>query len=76
MKIIKPLALAITTTSLLAACSESTQQTSSPAADQAPALSFEEDLQTQLIQAQPGDIIEIPAGVHEMTGSWYRIGGF
>ncbi|HCI87056.1 MAG TPA: hypothetical protein DHV53_00265, partial [Gammaproteobacteria bacterium] len=69
MKIIKPLALAITTTSLLAACSESTQQPSGPAADQAPALSFEEDLQTQLIQAQPGDIIEIPAGVHEMTRS-------
>ena len=69
MKIIKPLALAITTASLLAACSESTQQPSGPAADQAPALSFEEDLQTQLIQAQPGDIIEIPAGVHEMTRS-------
>lgn len=34
-----------------------------------PELSFEEALQQQLIQAQPGDIIDIPAGVHEMTRS-------
>ncbi len=32
-----------------------------------PELSFEEQLQQQLIQAQPGDIIEIPAGVHDIT---------
>jgi len=32
-----------------------------------PALSFEESLQQQLIQAQPGDVIEIPAGIHNMT---------
>jgi parallel beta-helix repeat protein len=35
----------------------------------APELSFEESLQQQLIQAQPGDIIEIKAGVHEMSRS-------
>lgn len=34
-----------------------------------PELSFEESLQQQLIQAQPGDVIEIPAGVHELTRS-------
>lgn len=32
-------------------------------------LSFEEQLQTQFIEAQPGDVIEIPAGVHEITRS-------
>jgi parallel beta-helix repeat protein len=35
----------------------------------APELSFEESLQQQLIQAQPGDIIEIAAGVHELSRS-------
>ncbi|NKB32394.1 MAG: hypothetical protein GKR91_04780 [Pseudomonadales bacterium] len=45
----------------LAACSE--QQ---PAA---PELSFEEALQQQLIEAQPGDVIEIPAGTHDLTRS-------
>lgn len=35
----------------------------------APVLSFEESLQQQLIQAEPGDVIEIPAGVHELTRS-------
>jgi parallel beta-helix repeat protein len=35
----------------------------------APELSFEESLQQQLIQAQPGDIIEIKAGVHELSRS-------
>jgi parallel beta-helix repeat protein len=34
-----------------------------------PQLSFEENLQRQLIQAQPGDVIEIPAGTHELTRS-------
>ncbi|GJM12809.1 MAG: hypothetical protein DHS20C12_12120 [Pseudohongiella sp.] len=34
-----------------------------------PELSFEEALQEQLIQAQPGDVISIPAGIHEMTRS-------
>ena len=32
-------------------------------------LSFTEEFQTRLIQAQPGDIIEIPAGVFEFTRS-------
>jgi parallel beta-helix repeat protein len=35
----------------------------------APEQSFEENLQQQLIQAQPGDVIEIPAGTHELTRS-------
>jgi parallel beta-helix repeat protein len=35
----------------------------------APELSFEESLQQQLIQAQPGAIIEIKAGVHELSRS-------
>ncbi len=34
-----------------------------------PELSFEEALQEQLIQAKSGDIITIPAGVHEMSRS-------
>ena len=34
-----------------------------------PELSFEESFQTQLINAQPGDVIEVPAGVHEFTRS-------
>lgn len=44
---------------LLGACGE--QEPS------APELSFEESLQQQLIQARPGDVIEIPAGVHNIT---------
>lgn len=46
---------------LLAACGESEAP--------APELSFAETLQMQLIQAQPGTVIEIPAGVHEFTRS-------
>ena len=34
-----------------------------------PELSFEEALQERLIQAQSGDVISIPAGVHEITRS-------
>ena len=34
-----------------------------------PELSFEEALQEQLIQAKAGDVITIPAGVHEITRS-------
>lgn len=34
-----------------------------------PELSFEESLQQQLIEAKAGDVIEIPAGTHEMTRS-------
>ena len=30
-----------------------------------PEISFAESLQTLLIQAQPGDVIEVPAGIHE-----------
>ena len=35
----------------------------------APELSFEESLQEQLILAEPGDLILIPAGTHELTRS-------
>lgn len=35
----------------------------------APQLSFEESFQTQLINAQPGDVIDVPAGVHHFTRS-------
>ncbi len=45
---------------LLAACGEAPTETGA---------SFEEALQTQLIQAIPGDVIEIPAGVHEISRS-------
>jgi len=34
-----------------------------------PELSFEEQLQQQLIEARPGDVIEIPAGTYEITRS-------
>jgi parallel beta-helix repeat protein len=53
--------LAAITTLALAACSE---QAPTP---QEPELSFEERLQQQLIQAQPGDVIEIPAGTHSIS---------
>ena len=46
---------------MLAACGES--------APPEPQLSFEESLQQQLIQAEPGTVIEIPAGVHALTRS-------
>lgn len=49
---------------LLGACSEQTEQAAVP--DQQ---SFSESFQAQLIQAQPGDIIEVPAGVHEFSRS-------
>ncbi len=35
----------------------------------APELSFAETFQMQLIQAQPGDVVEVPAGTHEFTRS-------
>ena len=34
-----------------------------------PQLSFEESLQQRLIEAAPGDVIDIPAGVHELSRS-------
>ena len=48
-------------TGMLASCGEQLSV--------APELSFEESLQQRLIEAQPGDVIEIPAGIHEMTRS-------
>ena len=53
--------LALTMGAILVSCGESEPP--------APALSFEESLQVQLIEAQPGDVIEIPAGTHAMTRS-------
>lgn len=46
---------------LLFSCSESEPP--------APELSFEESFQAQLINAQPGDVIEVPAGTHSFTRS-------
>ena len=48
----------------LASCS-----TDDPTTQTADILSFEEILQTQLIEAQPGDVIEVPAGTHDFTRS-------
>jgi parallel beta-helix repeat protein len=56
--------LCISILGLLASCSE--DDSSAQTED---SLSFEEDLQMQLIEAKPGDIIEIPAGIHNFTRS-------
>ncbi len=53
----------LTAAGLLASCGE--PEAPAPETE----LTFEELLQTQLIQAQPGDVIEIPAGTHEITRS-------
>lgn len=55
----KHFVLSCTAALLTVACSEQTPPE--------PELSFEEQLQRQLIQAQPGDVIEIPAGTHNIT---------
>ena len=47
---------------LVAGCGEEP-----PAAPGAAAMAFEKQLQTQLITAQPGDVITIPAGVHPIS---------
>ena len=46
----------------LAACGKE-----EPAPPDAAALDFEKKLQTQLITAQPGDVITIPAGRHQIS---------
>lgn len=46
---------------LITACGESQPEVAS--------LPFEEDLQTRLINAVPGDVVEIPAGIHQLTRS-------
>jgi len=51
----------LTLSVLLAACSEE----SAPVAD----LDFQKDLQTQLIKAKPGSLIEIPAGTYQLDRS-------
>lgn len=56
--------LGILSLAFLASCS-----TDDPTTQTADILSFEEILQTQLIEAQPGDVIEVPAGTHDFTRS-------
>lgn len=60
---LRPL-LSVSLLGLLISCSE--QDSSLPVEE---ALSFEEILQMQFIEAQPGDVIEIPAGTHSFTRS-------
>ncbi|MFK7863153.1 MAG: parallel beta-helix domain-containing protein [Pseudohongiellaceae bacterium] len=57
-------ALAVSLVILLTACAEDSPE---PQAEQA--LSYEETLQLQLIEAKPGDVIDIPAGIHNFTRS-------
>ena len=45
---------------LLVACAQDAPEPTQPS-------DFQKQLQTQLIQAQPGDVIVIPAGVHEIN---------
>ena len=53
----------ITLCAVLAACSkEATEQPAAPT-------EFHKQLQTQLINASPGDVISIPAGVHKLSRS-------
>ncbi len=54
---------------LLLSATAALLMTCGPSEPPMPELSFEEALQQQLIQASPGDVIEIPAGVHNMTRS-------
>ena len=63
MKIIIKLFVPLVGAGLLASCGDSEM----PAP--APELSFEESFQIQLIEAQPGDVIEVPAGTHNFTRS-------
>ncbi len=49
-------------TAALAACSEN-----APPEPDAAALAYQKQLQEQLIRAQPGDVITIPAGVHPIN---------
>jgi parallel beta-helix repeat protein len=58
------LTLGILSLGFIASCS-----TDDPTTQTADIPSFEEILQTQLIEAQPGDVIEIPAGTHDFTRS-------
>lgn len=64
MKILLNTTLCFFCLNILASCSD---DGSAPMIEEN--LSYEETLQLQLIQAQPGDVIEIPAGVHEITRS-------
>ena len=63
MKVSAKHLIAFLSISLLASCGEA--EPPAPALE----LSFEETLQIQLIEAQPGDIIEVPAGTHNFVRS-------
>lgn len=56
--------LILSTTLALSACS----QEQAPERDAGPS-AFQKELQTKFINAKPGDIIEIPAGVYDVTRS-------
>lgn len=59
----RPILLALLS-SLLFACGESDEATSP-----SQSLSFAESFQTQLIEAEPGAVIEVPAGIHRFNRS-------
>ena len=65
MKDPKKYGLALTVALTVHACDDPSRLGVEPE----PELSFEETLQLKLIEAQPGDTIEIPSGKHEMTRS-------
>ncbi len=67
--IVKSAGLVAFSAALLVGCGESQSPAPAPTPAPDPEISFEEQLQTQLIQAQPGDVIEIPAGKHSITRS-------
>ena len=52
---------------LLTACSDQSAET--PAAGSTAAASYQKQLLEQLIMAKPGDVIEIPAGTHQINRS-------
>ena len=56
----RALVTGIVATSLLAACAKEPPPTAAPS-------DYQKQLQTQLITAKPGDIINIPAGVHAIN---------
>lgn len=65
MKTTNKVLISLFTVSFLVACGES----ETPAPAPIPELSFAESFQTQLIEAEPGDVIEVPAGTHSFTRS-------
>jgi parallel beta-helix repeat protein len=64
LKVTASLPLATIVVALIAACSDRTDTAQSEAA-----ASFQKELQLKLINAKPGDVITIPAGVHDINRS-------